>query len=185
MGPGDTATNYNCVVTNSCGSVTSNNASLFVNSAPSITSNPGNQTVTSGGSASFSVTASGTAPLSFQWRRGTTNLVNGGNISGATSATLTINPAGLGDAATNYNCVVTNLCGNATTTNATLTVNPAPCPGDLNHDGLVDIADLTTLLANFGIAAGALPDQGDMDTDGDIDLSDLTTFLGLFGTICP
>lgn len=185
VAPGDSATNYNCVVTNSCGSASSNNAALFVDSAPSITSNPGNQTVTSGGSAGFTVAASGTAPLSFQWRRGTTNLVNGGNISGATGTTLTINPAGVGDAATNYNCVVTNLCGSATTTNATLTVNPAPCAGDLNHDGLVDIADLTTLLANFGIAAGALPDQGDMDSDGDIDLSDLTTFLGLFGTICP
>lgn len=185
VGAGDAGNNYNCVVTNPCGSVTSSNASLIVNSAPSITINPSDQTVTSGGSASFSAAASGTAPLSFQWRRGATNLVNGGNISGATSPTLTINPAAIGDAGTNYNCVVSNLCGSATTSNATLTVNPAPCPGDLNHDGLVDLADLTTLLANFGTASGATPDQGDLDADGDIDLSDLTAFLGLFGTICP
>ena len=94
--------------------------------APAITGQPSNQTVCSGGSASFSVTASGTAPLSYQWRKGTTNLTEGGNISGSTTATLTINPVGTGDAATNYNCVVTNACGSATSSNAALTVNPLP-----------------------------------------------------------
>ncbi|MBX7221560.1 MAG: immunoglobulin domain-containing protein [Blastocatellia bacterium] len=90
--------------------------------APAITTHPGNATASPGGSASFTVAASGTAPLGFQWRKGTTNLTNGGNISGATTATLTINPVGSGDAASNYNCVVTNSCGSATSNNASLTV---------------------------------------------------------------
>lgn len=59
------------------------------------------------------------------------------------------------------------------------------CPGDLNGDGVVDVADLATLLSNFGTLSGATPEQGDSDDDGDVDLADLTTFLSLFGTTCP
>ncbi|MBI5863111.1 MAG: hypothetical protein HZB38_01095, partial [Planctomycetes bacterium] len=58
------------------------------------------------------------------------------------------------------------------------------CPGDLNSDGVVDLADLTTLLANFGISAGATPEQGDMNGDGAVDLGDLTAFLSVFGVMC-
>ncbi|KAB2645128.1 MAG: immunoglobulin domain-containing protein, partial [Verrucomicrobia bacterium] len=50
--------------------------------APSFTTQPTSQTVTAGANVNFNVTASGTAPLSYQWR------LNGANISGATSATL-------------------------------------------------------------------------------------------------
>jgi hypothetical protein len=94
--------------------------------APSITGQPSNQTVCSGGSASFTVTATGSPAPTYQWRKGTTNLSNGGNISGATTVTLTINPVGTGDAATNYNCVATNASGSATSDDASLTVNPLP-----------------------------------------------------------
>jgi hypothetical protein len=126
VGTGDAATNYNCVVTNSNGSVTSNNVALTISVAAALTAQPGNQTVCSGGSASFSVTASGTPAPTYQWRKGTTNLPNGGSISGATTATLTINPTAAGDAATTYNCAVTNSCGSATSNNAALTVNVGP-----------------------------------------------------------
>jgi hypothetical protein len=56
------------------------------------------QTVCSGTSESFNVLATGTG-LSYQWRKGTTNLTDGGTISGAATATLTINPTVSGDAA--------------------------------------------------------------------------------------
>ncbi len=117
--PGDSATgtynNFDRYVTFAC-------------TAPSIGTHPGNQTVCENGSASFTVSATGTAPLTYQWRRGTTNLTNGGNISNADTATLTINPAALGDAASDYNCVVSNACGSATSNNASLTVNALPTP---------------------------------------------------------
>jgi hypothetical protein len=122
----DVAANYNCVVSNACSSVTSGNATLVVNTAPSISAQPQNSTVCAGTTATFSVTATGTASPTFQWRKGTTNLVNGGNISGATSATLTINAVAAGDAATDYNCVVSNSCSSVTTSNAALAVNAAP-----------------------------------------------------------
>ncbi|MCW5909770.1 MAG: immunoglobulin domain-containing protein [Cyclobacteriaceae bacterium] len=120
------AGNYNCVVSGTCSpSVTSNNGVLTVNISPAITSQPANDTKCAGGSSSFSVSATGTG-LTYQWRKGTTNLSNGGNISGATSATLTLSNLVTGDAG-NYNCVVSGTCSPAVTSNnAVLTVNISP-----------------------------------------------------------
>src|SRR5262249_39026115 len=118
---------YDVVCTGPSGSVTSAAATLTVFTGnPSITANPNPQTVCSGGSAAFSVT--GTSAQSFQWRKNTVP------IGGATSSTLVLNPVLAGDAGS-YDCVVTNLCGSATSTGAALTVftgnpsitvNPSP-----------------------------------------------------------
>ncbi len=156
---------------------------LTVNTAPNVTTDPTSQTVNAGVNVQFSVVATGTAPLSYQWRRNGSNLSNGGNISGATNATLTITDVAEANEGS-YDCVVTNGCGNDTSLAATLTVNPVPCAGDLNGDGLVDLVDLTTLLANFGTPSGAARAQGDLDGDGDVDLSDLATLLSQFGSVC-
>jgi gliding motility-associated-like protein len=123
----DAANNYNVVVSGSCSpAAISANATLVVNTSPVITSGPANQTVCEGNSASFSVTATGTA-LTYQWRKGTVNLTNGGNISGATTSTLTINPVTTADAATNYNVVITGTCSpGVTSANAFLAINVAP-----------------------------------------------------------
>ncbi|HSW43996.1 MAG TPA: immunoglobulin domain-containing protein, partial [Phycisphaerae bacterium] len=88
-----------------------------------ITTHPSNQTVTTGGTASFTVAASGTAPLTYQWQKNSVNVTNGGHYSGCTTATLTVSSCDSNDAAS-YRCVVTNTCGNATSNQATLTVNP-------------------------------------------------------------
>ncbi len=58
------------------------------------------------------------------------------------------------------------------------------CPQDFNGDGNVDLTDLATLLANFGLGSGASNAQGDADLDGDVDLSDLASLLAAFGTSC-
>lgn len=110
---------YTAVVTNSAGSATSNAATLTVTSsptAPAITTQPASQTVTVGSSVTFTVAASGTGPLSYQWR------FNGGAISGATSASFTIASAQTSNAG-NYSALVTNSAGSATSALATLTVN--------------------------------------------------------------
>ena len=113
------AGSYDCVVTNNCGSTTSNAAVLTVNTAPSITQHPAGQDVCDGGSAAFTVVATGTAPLSYQWRK------DGFNIPGATSAGYTINPVGPPSAGS-YDCVVSNICGSATSNAAVLTIRSAP-----------------------------------------------------------
>ena len=74
--------------------------------------------MTAGSGVTFSVTATGTAPLSYQWRKG------GSNISGATSATYSMTNVQAADAGT-YSVVVSNSAGSVTSANATLTVSPA------------------------------------------------------------
>lgn len=91
--------------------------------APVITSQPSNTTVAAGQPASFSVTATGTAPLSYQWQR------NGANISGATSATYTLPSATPADNGAQFRVIVTNSAGSATSNTATLTVTSAPPAG--------------------------------------------------------
>lgn len=56
--------------------------------------------------------------------------------------------------------------------------------GDLNGDFAVDLSDLSTLLAHFGLD-GASPADGDLDADGVVGLSDLSILLSAFGTGCP
>ena len=59
------------------------------------------------------------------------------------------------------------------------------CPGDLDSDNDIDIADLAALLSNYGITSGATYEDGDLDEDGDVDLSDLASLLAVYGTTCP
>lgn len=91
------------------------------NTAPTITGHPASQSVPEGQSVSFSVTASGTAPLQYQWRKNSTD------ISGATAATYTIASAKPSDAAT-YSVIVSNAQGSATSNGAQLTVTAANTP---------------------------------------------------------
>jgi hypothetical protein len=117
---GDSGANFDVVVSNMVGSQTSTMATLTVNVAPvgpTITAQPANQTVTVGQTATFSVTATGTAPLAYQWQK------NGGNISGATAASYTTPGTVAGDSGANFDAVVSNMVGNQTSTMATLTVN--------------------------------------------------------------
>jgi glucose/arabinose dehydrogenase len=88
---------------------------------PTITQHPANQTVMQGQPATFMVSASGDAPLSFQWQR------NQANIPGATASSYTLAAAALIDTGAKFRCVVTNSAGSATSNEATLTVN-APAP---------------------------------------------------------
>jgi gliding motility-associated-like protein/uncharacterized repeat protein (TIGR01451 family) len=123
----DASANYNVVVSGNCTpNDTSNNVSLIVNTSPNIITQPSNQTVCSGTSVSFPVTTSGTG-LSYQWRKGVVNVNNTVTISGATSATLTINPVSITDTSSYYNLVITGTCApNDTSINVSLVVNILP-----------------------------------------------------------
>lgn len=120
---------YRCIITNSCGDVTSQGATLTVNTctAPAITSQPLPRTVDEGEPVSFSVTASGTGPLSYQWRRNGSNLSNGNGISGATSSTLQIASASELHAG-EYECIVSNSCGSVASQGATLSIGACTGP---------------------------------------------------------
>lgn len=90
--------------------------------APSITDQPDSQTIVAGTTATFSVSAGGTAPLVYQWRKGGADLANAGNISGVDTDTLTITNVQAGDAGS-YDVVVSNVAGDATSAAAVLSVN--------------------------------------------------------------
>lgn len=92
---------------------------------PSITQQPQNLTLTNGDTASFTVTALGTAPLSYGWQKNGVNLSDGGNISGSARSVLTLTSTTLGDTGY-YAVVVTNAYGSVTSAVATLTVLAAP-----------------------------------------------------------
>jgi hypothetical protein len=167
---GDAAATYRCVVsgTSPCTAVTSNNATLVVNQLPAITTHPAiTQTVCSGSSVSFSVTATGTG-ISYQWFKGATQINNGGAFSGATSATLTINPVGVADAAANYNCVVSGTCTPSVTSNdAALVVDTLTIGGTVifthtaNSNGaLVPLASPSSTYTDCHLSAGTIALSG-------------------------
>jgi hypothetical protein len=114
------AGNYDVYVTNYYGSVLSSNAVLTIlTEPPGITAQPTSQIVLVGGTAGFSVSATGTAPLRYQWT------CNGTNIAAATNATLTLTNVQLSQAG-NYSVSVTNLYSSVLSSNAVLTVGYAP-----------------------------------------------------------
>jgi alpha-tubulin suppressor-like RCC1 family protein len=105
--------------------VTSQVAVLTVLFPPGITAQPTNQLVRVGSNVTFNVTATGTAPLAYKWRKGGVNIANGGTVSGATSATLLISGVQTNDNG-EYDAVVSNAYGMVTSTVATLVAGIPP-----------------------------------------------------------
>ena len=154
------AGSYSVVVSNLAGSATSSNAILTVTippTPPSITGQPQNQTISQGGSATFTVAANGTPPLYYQWS------LYGTNLPGATGSSYTRANAQPADAGP-YSVVVSNTLGTATSSNALLTVIvPGSCvlpppgligwwPGDGNAN---DIAGTNNGTLQGGATANA------------------------------
>ena len=111
---------YSVVLTNSAGSLTSGNATLTVTSLPIITTQPANLTVNVGQSATFSVVATSSLPLTYQWQR------NGGDIAGETSATYLISITTAADGGASFRCMVSNSVGNVTSSASILSLNGPP-----------------------------------------------------------
>ncbi len=97
-----------------------------------ITRQPVNCTNAVGTTARFAVEAVGGLPLSYQWRKGETILLDAGNVSGATTANLVIADVQLADA-NGYSVVVTNAYGRATSVVARLTAVVPPNGGRLTN----------------------------------------------------
>jgi hypothetical protein len=125
------AGNYLVVVSNLSGSVTSNEVTVTVNppnSGASISAQPLSQTVGAGTKCVLSVTAGGTAPLSYQWRK------NGSSIGGATNDAYTIAHTWTENAG-DYSVTVTNAFGAVTSNAATLAVKNVEYFGTLGTNG--------------------------------------------------
>ncbi len=112
-GAGDPGS-YDCVATNAAGMAISTAVTLTVNAATVITTQPAAQAVCPGSTATFTVAATGTGSLTYQWYN------SSGLINGATGATYT---TGVADS---YHCAITDACGATTSNTAALTTYAAP-----------------------------------------------------------
>jgi hypothetical protein len=147
---------YSVIVADSLSSLTSSNATLTVLVRAAITLQPISQTAVQGGSATFTVEAGGTLPLSFRWRRAGVTFTNGIVLSTPTNSSLTLTNVQLSDA-TNYTVAMTNLAGTApVSSNAFLIVLL-----DTDRDGIPDALE---------------PLDGLADSDGD-GLSDAAEYF--------
>ncbi|HEV2327466.1 MAG TPA: immunoglobulin domain-containing protein [Verrucomicrobiae bacterium] len=91
-----------------------------------VVGDPVSMSANQGAGAGFKVVAGGTPPFSYQWYTNGVAIANGGAISGATNATLSISSVLPENASTNYYCVVTNVYGAVTSTPASLVVYSTP-----------------------------------------------------------
>lgn len=143
------AGDYDVVVTDDCGSVTSNAATVTVRVAPSIVTHPDDvdACVGQGNPVEFEVVATGSGPLSYQWYQ------NGALIAGATSSIYSIDEVELGDAG-DYYVIVSNDC---------------------DVDGVQ--SDTATLVVNVGPTITEHP-ESQVACDGDAELSFSVTAIG-------
>ena len=154
---------YQVWVTNTVGSIYSQSATLPVFAPPAITVNPLSQSVSQGSNVTLQVTATGTAPLAYQWYFNTLPL------SAATGASLALTNVDPTQAGT-YQVIVTNSVGQAISQSAYLTVLAT----DSDGDGIPD----WWMLLHFGHPTGLASDlsraQDDPDGDG---MSNLKEYL--------
>jgi Regulator of chromosome condensation (RCC1) repeat len=128
---GDNGKAFKVIVSNSEGSLPSNEALLSVTEAviaPTITEQPKDQEASEGQSPSMLVVATGTAP-SYLWQMSSDNGATWTNVSGGTAATLLLNNVVLADNGKRYRVIVSNSAGTAPASNsARLTVKAAVVP---------------------------------------------------------
>jgi hypothetical protein len=142
----DNGTQFTVVVTDGSQSVTSSAAVLNVTAAgvaPSISTQPANKTVAAGQPATFSVTATGTAPLMYIWKK------NGAAINGATASSYTTSATTASDNSAQFTVTVTNSISSVTSNAATLTVNVPPSITTQPASRTVNAGQAAT----FGVAA--------------------------------
>jgi Immunoglobulin I-set domain len=140
--------------------------------APSITTQPSNQSVNVGSTATFSVVATGTTPLTYQWQKGTTP------ITGATAASYTTAATTSSDNGSQFEVVVTNSVGSITSNAATLTVTTvAPSATDVltYHNDIARTGQNLneTILSTSNVTSAKFGKLGLYSVDGLVDAQPL------------
>ena len=116
--------------------------------SPEITLQPASQTVPAGQPATFTVSAAGNSPLTYQWRK------NGSNIAGATSSTYTTPPTTIADSGSTFQVMVSNSSQSDLSALATLTVDGLPSIATQPANQTVNVGHTATFTV---VATGAPP----------------------------
>ncbi len=138
----DHGASFAVVVSNEAGGVSSRSAKLTVTGATAITAQPKGATVQVGQSATFSVTATGTGTLIYQWLR------DGTDIGGANRASLTVGPFAAADDGAQFAVRVSSDAGSVTSSAVLLTVTPVDTGAD--GTGLAAGYDITLAIRYDG-----------------------------------
>lgn len=153
----DNNSTFDVIVSNSITGVTSSVATLAVNpaTAPTITTQPVNQAVAVGQTATFSVVASGSTPLYYQWQE------NGNDIPSAISSSYTTPPTVSTDNNSTFDVIVSNAAGSVPSNVVTLTVNAPITTGVIS----VDFVGTGTPMGSTE-TAGIVPEANWNDAEG-------------------
>ena len=129
----------------------------------------------------FSVAASGTTPLYYQWQENGINIMDNGTYNGATKPNLDIvnPPSNLNGR--NYKCLVFN-CTNVTLSSTSCILSINVMPTDFNADGGTDIIDFSMMLQIFNNSC--IGCKEDINKDGVVDVIDFLILIGRFNQNC-
>jgi hypothetical protein len=172
----------------------------FGSAALRITAQPTSQTTCAGTAVTFSVSAAGASPITYQWLKGAVPLDADANPTAATP-TLTLTNVQAADAAS-YSCTLTNICGSVTSNAALLTlVSCGGCsladiagggPDGRSSNGIIDGTDYIAFVNSFAIGDATVDPMADiagggdigLEPDGTIDGTDFIFFINAFAIGC-
>jgi len=144
--PGDDGTLFSVQVSNTVGLVQTPGVALSVVVLPRISAQPTPAALVVGRTATFTVAATGTGPLQYQWQR------NGVAVAGATAASVTTPALTLADNGSEWRVVVSNAAGSATSDTARLSVSEPPVAPSISAQP-ADASALSGRSVRFTVAA--------------------------------